>query len=58
MPLCSVPAAPDVAQIDQGVQWALKESAAGRPVYVHCAHGEGGGGGSGVKSDRRVRGEE
>ena len=33
-------AAPTVPQIEKGVQWALAQKQAGRPVYVHCAHGE------------------
>ncbi|KAI7840365.1 hypothetical protein COHA_005909 [Chlorella ohadii] len=33
--------APTVAQIDQGVSWALAQRAAGRKVLVHCAHGHG-----------------
>ncbi len=28
-------------QIDEGVQWALKQHEAGREVLVHCAHGHG-----------------
>lgn len=27
--------------LPQGVQWALAQRAAGRPVLVHCAHGHG-----------------
>lgn len=30
-----------MAQIEQGVQWALAQRAEGRPVLVHCAHGHG-----------------
>ena len=33
-------AAPSVPQIEKGVQWGLAQKEAGRPVYVHCAHGE------------------
>ena len=33
--------APTPPQIEQGVQWALQQRAAGRPVLVHCAHGHG-----------------
>lgn len=33
--------APTPAQIEQGVQWAVAQRAAGRPVLVHCAHGHG-----------------
>lgn len=33
--------APSVPQIEQGVQWALQQRSAGRPVLVHCAHGHG-----------------
>ena len=33
-------AAPSVSQIEAGVQWALQQKRAGKPVYVHCAHGE------------------
>ena len=33
--------APTLAQIEEGVQWALQQKAAGRPVLVHCAHGHG-----------------
>lgn len=33
--------APTPAQIDQGVQWAMQQRAAGRPILVHCAHGHG-----------------
>ena len=34
-------AAPTVAQIDEGVAWALRQRDAGLPVLVHCAHGHG-----------------
>ncbi|KAK9823004.1 hypothetical protein WJX81_005381 [Elliptochloris bilobata] len=33
--------APTPAQIEAGVRWALRQREAGRPVYVHCAHGHG-----------------
>ncbi|KAL4424957.1 hypothetical protein ABPG77_002842 [Micractinium sp. CCAP 211/92] len=33
--------APTAQQIEVGVQWALAQRAAGRPVLVHCAHGHG-----------------
>ena len=33
--------APTAQQIETGVQWALAQRAAGRPVLVHCAHGHG-----------------
>jgi hypothetical protein len=33
-------AAPSVPQIEAGVQWALQQKRAGKPVYVRCAHGE------------------
>lgn len=28
-------------QIEEGVQWALKQKQARHSVYVHCAHGHG-----------------
>ena len=34
-------AAPQVAQIEKGVEWALEQRRNGRSVYVHCAHGHG-----------------
>lgn len=34
-------AAPSKQQLDQAVEWALAQKAAGRGVYVHCAHGHG-----------------
>lgn len=33
--------APTAEQIEVGVAWAQAQSAAGRPVLVHCAHGHG-----------------
>jgi protein-tyrosine phosphatase len=27
--------------IEEGVRWALRESADQRPIYIHCAHGHG-----------------
>ena len=30
-----------MTQIDRGVNWALEQRSAGRPVLVHCAHGHG-----------------
>lgn len=37
--IVGITAAPSVQQIEEGVQWALKQKRAGKPVYVHCAHG-------------------
>lgn len=34
-------AAPNAAQIQQGVEWVAKELVEGRPCYIHCAHGHG-----------------
>lgn len=33
--------APSAAAIQTGVDWALGHVEAGRPVYIHCAHGHG-----------------
>ena len=34
-------AGPSVERVEEGVEWLLQQRAAGRPVYVHCAHGHG-----------------
>ena len=34
-------AGPAVERVEEGVEWLLQQRAAGRPVYVHCAHGHG-----------------
>lgn len=34
-------AAPNTEQIQQGIDWAKEQLAAGQSVYVHCAHGHG-----------------
>jgi hypothetical protein len=33
--------APNTLQIQQGVDWAKEQLAAGQSVYMHCAHGHG-----------------
>lgn len=33
--------APNTLQIQQGVDWAKEQLAAGQSVYIHCAHGHG-----------------
>lgn len=39
---CSVlHTAPNTEQIQEGVDWAQVQLAAGTPVYIHCAHGHG-----------------
>lgn len=35
------PAAPNTEQIQEGVDWAQEQLAAGNSVYIHCAHGHG-----------------
>lgn len=38
---CDCCAGPAVERVEEGVEWLLQQRAAGRPVYVHCAHGHG-----------------
>lgn len=40
-PLCPWSSGPTAQLIEEGVQFALRERAAGQPVYIHCAHGHG-----------------
>lgn len=38
---CVRAAAPNTEQIQEGVDWAQEQLAAGHSVYIHCAHGHG-----------------
>jgi predicted protein tyrosine phosphatase len=37
----SRPTGPTLAQLDEGVAWVREQTAQGRRVLVHCAHGHG-----------------